>query len=92
MGGYSLSLKEYSKKPLEFSNTEAGFVTFKAWMEDIAEKHGKDVVIHGMEPTGHYWFNLGAYLQDNGIFVQKIRKNYQYTNDISAVVQKMNQI
>ena len=77
---------------MEFSNTEAGFVTFKAWMEDIAEKHGKDVVIHGMEPTGHYWFNLGAYLQDNGIFVQKIRKNYQYTNDISAVVQKMNKI
>lgn len=58
---------EYSKKPLEFSNNEAGFVTFKAWMEDIAEKHGKDVVIPGMEPTGHYWFNLGAYLQDNGM-------------------------
>ena len=58
---------EYSKKPLEFSNNEAGFATFKAWMEDIAEKHGKDVVIPGMEPTGHYWFNLGAYLQDNGM-------------------------
>ena len=27
----------------------------------------KDVVIPGMEPTGHYWFNLGAYLQDNGM-------------------------
>lgn len=58
---------EYSKKPLEFSNTESGFATFKAWMEDIAEKYGKDVVIPGMEPTGHYWFNLGAYLQDNGM-------------------------
>ena len=58
---------EYSKKPLEFSNNEAGFVTFKAWMEDMAQKHGKDVVIPGMEPTGHYWFNLGAYLQDNGM-------------------------
>lgn len=58
---------EYSKKPLEFSNTQAGFATFKAWMEDIAEKYGKDVVIPGMEPTGHYWFNLGAYLQDNGM-------------------------
>ena len=58
---------EYSKKPLEFSNNEAGFVVFKAWMEDIAEKNGKDVVIPGMEPTGHYWFNLGAYLQDNGM-------------------------
>ena len=58
---------EYSKKPLEFSNNEAGFLKFKAWMEDIAEKNGKDVVIPGMEPTGHYWFNLGAYLQDKGM-------------------------
>ena len=30
---------EYTKKPLEFSNTEAGFMMFKAWVEDIAEKH-----------------------------------------------------
>ena len=58
---------EYSKKPLEFSNSKAGFATFQAWMEELAAKHGKDVVIPGMEPTGHYWFNLGAYLQDNGM-------------------------
>lgn len=32
---------EYTKKPLEFSNTEAGFITFKAWVDDIAEKQGK---------------------------------------------------
>lgn len=58
---------EYSKKAFEFSNNEAGFLTFKAWMEDIAEKHGKTVVIPGMEPTGHYWFSLGKFLQDNGM-------------------------
>lgn len=58
---------EYSRKPLEFSNTEAGFQTFKAWMVDIAEKHGKNVVLPGMEPTGHYWFALGKFLQDNGM-------------------------
>ena len=58
---------EYTKKPLEFSNTEAGFLTFKAWMEDLAEKHGKNVVIPGMGPTGHYWFALGKFLQDNGM-------------------------
>ena len=58
---------EYSKKPLEFSNTEAGFLTFKEWIEDIAQKHGKTAVIPGMEPTGHYWFALGKFLQDNGM-------------------------
>ena len=58
---------EYTRKPLEFSNTEAGFRTFKTWMEEIAEKHGKTAVIPGMEPTGHYWFALGKFLQDNGM-------------------------
>ena len=58
---------EYTRKPLEFSNTEAGFQSFKAWVEDIAQKHGKTAVIPGMEPTGHYWLALGKFLQDNGM-------------------------
>lgn len=58
---------EYSKKPFAFRNTSAGFQEFKVWMEDIAEKQGKTVVIPGMEPTGHYWFSLGKFLQDNGM-------------------------
>ena len=58
---------EYSKKLFAFNNDEAGFAAFKAWMENIAEKHGKEAVIPGMEPTGHYWLNLGAYLQEQGM-------------------------
>ncbi len=58
---------EYSKKPFAFNNDEAGFAAFKEWMNDIAKKHGKEAVIPGMEPTGHYWLNLGAYLQDQGM-------------------------
>lgn len=58
---------EYTKKPLEFSNTEEGFFTFKAWVENVAEKYGKTAVIPGMEPTGHYWFALGKFLQDCGM-------------------------
>ena len=56
---------EYSRKPFEFSNTEEGFLSFQTWMRDIMEQHGKEVVIPGMEPTGHYWFALGKFLQDN---------------------------
>ena len=33
---------EYSKKPFKFSNTEAGFVTFKEWILDLKERHEKD--------------------------------------------------
>ena len=58
---------EYSKKPFAFTNDEAGFAAFKAWMEDMEDKHGKETVIPGMEPTGHYWLNLGAYLQGQGM-------------------------
>ena len=58
---------EYSRKPFEFSNTEEGFLSFQAWMRDIMEKNGKEAVIPGMEPTGHYWFSLGKFLQDNGM-------------------------
>ena len=56
---------EYSKKPFAFSNDEEGFMAFKFWIEDIASKNGKDKIISGMEPTGHYWFNLGMFLQEN---------------------------
>ena len=42
---------EYSKTPLAVSNDEVGFLTFKAWVEDLKEKHGKTAVIPGMEPT-----------------------------------------
>lgn len=36
-------------------------------MDEIAEKYNKEVVILGMEPTGHYWFGLGMFLQDMGM-------------------------
>jgi transposase len=52
---------------LAFSNNESGFLKFKAWTEDIPEKHGEDVVISRMEPAGHYWFALGEFLKDNGM-------------------------
>lgn len=58
---------EYSRKPLAFSNSEEGFETFRIWMEELAAKHGKTKVIPGMEPTGHYWFNLGMFLLDQGM-------------------------
>lgn len=58
---------EYSKKAFQFSNTEAGFAEFKAWMHHIKDEHGKERILPGMEPTGHYWFNLGKYLMDNEI-------------------------
>ena len=58
---------ELSEKPFPFSNNEAGFLEFYGWMEELKQKNGMNSVATGMEPTGHYWFNLGAFLQDRGI-------------------------
>ena len=55
------------KKPFAFNNDKAGFAPFKAWMEGLAEKYGKETVIPGMKTTGHYWLSLGAYLQEQGM-------------------------
>lgn len=58
---------EYSKKAFAFSNDVEGFAVFLEWMLDIQKKNGKETVIPGMEPTGHYWFDLALFLRDNGM-------------------------
>ncbi len=49
---------------LKFCNDADGFQIFNAWVEDLKAKAQKEHVIVGMEPTGHYWFNLAQHLQD----------------------------
>jgi transposase len=54
-------------KVFKFSNTREGFVSFKEWIELLQGRNGKKSVIVGAEPTGHYWFSLGAYLENTEI-------------------------
>jgi len=49
----------------KISNDAIGFEAFEKWTHELMEKHGKSKIIVGMEPTGHYWFNLGYSLQEN---------------------------
>ncbi len=58
---------EYSKAPLKIRNDHDGFNGLREWIENLKEKTKKAHVIVGMEPTGHYWFNLGDYLKESGI-------------------------
>lgn len=67
---------EYSRKTFAFSNDEEGFMAFKNWMNEIAEKYHKEVVILGMEPTGHYWFSLGSFLQNNGMRIVHVNPHH----------------
>ena len=58
---------EYSRKPLAFKNDEEGFETFMTWIDEMKARFDKTDVIPGMAPTGHYWFSLGRFLQENGM-------------------------
>ncbi len=58
---------EYSKAPLKVRNDQDGFTSLREWIEALKAEAEKTHVIVGMEPTGHYWFNLGDYLKESGI-------------------------
>lgn len=54
-------------KLLKFSNDAEGFWQFEAWVRAIGEKNSKNKIMVGMEPTGHYWFNLAQQLKDQSM-------------------------
>jgi len=54
-------------KVYKFANSRDGFEMFSNWIKKQQEKTGKRAVLVGAEPTGHYWFSLGNYLEELGI-------------------------
>lgn len=49
-------------KHLSFRNSEEGFKKLLLWIEKLQASHDLTEVIIGVEPTGHYWFNLADWL------------------------------
>ncbi|MEG3072117.1 MAG: transposase [Candidatus Syntrophopropionicum ammoniitolerans] len=54
-------------KLLKFSNDAEGFGQFIAWVGSIEQKQCKNKVMIGMQPTGHYWFNIAQQLKDHNL-------------------------
>ncbi|MBE0339788.1 IS110 family transposase [Paenibacillus sp. 28ISP30-2] len=54
-------------KDCAFSNTRTGLEQLVQWMKELQREHAKSDVLFGIEPTGHYWFNLAEYLGQHGI-------------------------
>jgi hypothetical protein len=48
--------RELSKSAFEFSNSLEGFQAAKDWAVKLAAANGKNQIVLGLEPTGHYWF------------------------------------
>lgn len=46
-----------------FENTSEGFKIFEEWAKSVAKENQKNTITVGLEPTGHYWFNLGSFLK-----------------------------
>ena len=53
-------------------NQSSKRINFGSWKQHLQDKYRKSDVIVGIEPTGHYWFDLGAYLEDEGILLVMI--------------------
>lgn len=49
-------------KAFPIDQNRKGFEKFTVQIQELLDKHGKDHVLIGFEPTGHYWMNLAAYL------------------------------
>lgn len=56
-------------KTLTFKNSNLGFNSLLKWINKLSAEHSKSNTIIGLEPTGHYWFCLFKFLQENGIKV-----------------------
>lgn len=63
---------ELSNKPFKFTNTKDGFEAFKAWAADLAKRNGMKFILVALEPTGHYWMNLGTYIKDSGMILAQV--------------------
>lgn len=64
--------RELSRGAYEFSNTEEGFENARAWALELAAQNDKKQIVLGLEPTGHYWFALAAWMVSNGISVVQV--------------------
>lgn len=58
-------------KTFSFKATCTGFSEFNEWVREIAKKNGKEKIVVGFEPTGHYWFTFAqAVLEERMMVVQ----------------------
>ncbi len=63
-------------KECNFSNDQEGLMKLTTWMKDLQQVQDKTEIVFGVEPTGHYWFPLAAFLQDEGIKVVLVNPHH----------------
>ena len=64
--------RELSRKALAFDNNAEGFQKAHDWAVQLAASNDKKQIVLGLEPTGHYWFCLAAWMVSNRISVAQV--------------------
>ena len=64
--------RELSKKALAFGNDAEEFQKARDWAVQLAPANDKKQIVLGLEPTGHCWFCLAAWMVSNGISVVQV--------------------
>lgn len=59
-----------------FHNDQEGLMKLASWMKDLGQMHEKTDIVFGIEPTGHYWFPLAAFLKEQGIKVVVVNPHH----------------
>ena len=54
-------------KECVFGNDDGGLTKLVGWMKELQRMHTKTDIVFGVEPTGHYWFPLAAFLQEQDV-------------------------
>jgi transposase len=67
-------------KDCTFQNEREGLMELTTWMKELQEVHDKTEIVFGIEPTGHYWFPLAAYLQNEGIKIVMVNPHHVNTS------------
>ena len=58
---------ELTRKPIAFSNSMEGFNSFYNTIVELMQKSKLEEALVGIEPTGHYWFDLGQFMGEKNI-------------------------
>lgn len=59
-----------------FHNDKEGLMKLTTWMKELGQSQAKTEIIFGIEPTGHYWFPLAAFLKEQGIKIVVVNPHH----------------
>ena len=67
---------ELTRKPVPFLNSMEGFNSFYNTIVELMQENKLEEAMVGIEPTGHYWFDLGQFMSEKNIkFVINVEEN-----------------